>query len=45
MIDAILTNTLMPELSRRILSWRLEGRDLGRVTVTGGAEGFGYEFA
>jgi len=44
MIDAILTNTLMPELSRRILTWRLEGRDLTRVTVTGGPDGFGYDF-
>ncbi len=44
MIDAILTNTLMPELSRRILTWRLEGKDLSRVTVTGGPDGFGYEF-
>ncbi|WP_415182322.1 type VI secretion system ATPase TssH [Phaeovulum sp.] len=44
MIDAILTNTLMPELSRRILNYRLEGRELNKVTVTGGAEGFGYNF-
>lgn len=44
MIDAILTNTLMPELSRRILTWRLEGKDLSRVTVTGGPDGFGYDF-
>ncbi|KMK65250.1 type VI secretion system ATPase TssH [Puniceibacterium sp. IMCC21224] len=44
MIDAILTNTLMPELSRRILTWRLEGKDLARVTVTGGPDGFGYDF-
>lgn len=42
MIDAILTNTLMPELSRRILNYRLEGRDLHKVTVTGGPDGFEY---
>ncbi len=44
MIDAILTNTLMPELSRRILSRRLEGKDLARVTVRGAADGFAYDF-
>ncbi|SEN17943.1 type VI secretion system protein VasG [Paracoccus alcaliphilus] len=44
MIDAILTNTLMPELSRRILTWRLEGRDLTRVEVSGGKAGFDYHF-
>lgn len=44
MIDAILTNTLMPELSRRILNYRLEGRELNKVTVTGGAHGFDYSF-
>ena len=44
MIDAILTNTLMPELSRRILNYRLDGRELSKVTVTGGAEGFDYRF-
>lgn len=44
MIDAILTNTLMPELSRRILNYRLEGKDLNKVTVTGGADGFSYVF-
>ena len=44
MIDAILTNTLLPELSRRILSYQLEKKALHRVTVTGGPEGFGYAF-
>ena len=44
MIDAILTNTLMPELSRRILGYRLEGRELKRVTVGGGDAGFEYGF-
>lgn len=44
MIDAILTNTLLPELSRQVLNRRLEGRSLGRVRVTGGAGGFAYDF-
>ncbi len=44
MIDAILTNTLLPELSRQVLNRKLEGSDLTRVTVTGGPDGFGYAF-
>jgi len=44
MIDAILTNTLMPELSRRILTYSLDGATLRKVTVTGGADGFDYAF-
>ncbi|MBU3031519.1 type VI secretion system ATPase TssH [Paracoccus marinaquae] len=44
MIDAILTNTLMPELSRRILGYRLEGKELRKVTVNGGEGGFEYGF-
>lgn len=43
MIDAILTNTLLPELSRRILQRSLDGGDIARVTVTGSDAGFGYE--
>jgi type VI secretion system protein VasG len=44
MIDAILTNTLLPELSRQVLNRKLEGRGLSRVTVTGGPDGFAYSF-
>ncbi|MBY6089211.1 type VI secretion system ATPase TssH [Maritimibacter alkaliphilus] len=44
MIDAILTNTLLPELSRQLLARQLEKSALTRVTVTGGPEGFGYTF-
>ncbi|MDF3854702.1 type VI secretion system ATPase TssH [Paracoccus sp. P2] len=42
MIDAILTGAILPELSRRVLDARLEGRGIGRVTVTGGPDGFAY---
>jgi len=45
MIDAILTNTLLPELSRQVLNRRLGGEPLTRVTVTGGPDGFSYAFA
>ena len=43
MIDALLTNTLLPELSRQVLSRTLGGEQLTRVTVTGGTSGFAYE--
>ncbi|MCX7888216.1 MAG: type VI secretion system ATPase TssH [Rhodobacteraceae bacterium] len=44
MIDAILTNTLLPELSRQVLNRRLGGEALTKVTVTGGPDGFAYAF-
>ncbi|NGM46374.1 type VI secretion system ATPase TssH [Rhodobacter sp. SGA-6-6] len=44
MIDAILTNTLLPELSRQVLNRKLEGTPLTRVTVTGTPDGFAYAF-
>jgi type VI secretion system protein VasG len=44
MIDAILTNTLLPELSRQVLNRKLEGNSLTRVTVAGDDAGFTYAF-
>ncbi|WP_108609897.1 type VI secretion system ATPase TssH [Aminobacter sp. MSH1] len=44
MIDAILTNTLLPELSRGVLNRSLDGEKLTRVTVGASGEGFSYEF-
>jgi type VI secretion system protein VasG len=44
MIDAILTNTLLPELSRGVLNRAIEGTKLTRVTVATGPEGFVYGF-
>ena len=44
MIDAILTNTLLPELSRGVLNRSLEGEKLTRVTVGASSEGFTYAF-
>ncbi|WP_269932975.1 type VI secretion system ATPase TssH [Aminobacter sp. HY435] len=44
MIDAILTNTLLPELSRGVLNRALDGQKLTRVTVGASGEGFTYEF-
>ena len=39
MIDAILTNTLLPELSRGVLNRAIEGAKLTRVTVGADAGG------
>ena len=44
MIDAILTNTLLPELSRNVLNRSLEGEKMTKVTVGASAEGFTYAF-
>ena len=45
MIDAILTGTLLPELSRGVLSRVLDGAPIRRVTVSATPEGFVYDFA
>ena len=44
MIDAILTNTLLPELSRQLLHKALDGGVITRVEVTGDDTGFAYHF-
>ncbi len=44
MIDAILTNTLLPELSRGVLNRTLEGKPLTKVTVGTDKKGFTYSF-
>lgn len=44
MIDAILTNTLLPELSRGVLNRALEGAKMTKVTVGASKEGFTYSF-
>jgi type VI secretion system protein VasG len=44
MIDAILTNTLLPELSRGVLNRLIEGRRLMRVTVGVEGNAFSYTF-
>ncbi|OAP34595.1 ClpV1 family T6SS ATPase [Sinorhizobium glycinis] len=44
MIDAILTNSLLPALSKGILNSALEGKHLTKVTVGASAEGFTYAF-
>ena len=44
MIDAILTNTLLPELSRGVLNRSLGGEKMSKVTVGASKEGFTYSF-
>ncbi|TGP56632.1 ATP-dependent Clp protease ATP-binding subunit [bacterium M00.F.Ca.ET.230.01.1.1] len=44
MIDAILTNTLLPELSRGVLNRSLEGKKMTKVIVGASTEGFTYSF-
>ena len=44
-VDNILTNTLMPDISRHLLASMAEGRKLSNVTVRIGEGGaFQYEF-
>ncbi|UVK44068.1 type VI secretion system ATPase TssH [Mesorhizobium sp. AR07] len=44
MIDAILTNTLLPELSRGVLNRSLGGEKMTKVTVGASKDGFTYSF-
>ena len=44
MIDAILTNTLLPELSRGVLNRMLDGMPMEKVTVGASSEGFTYTY-
>jgi type VI secretion system protein VasG len=41
--DNIMTNTLLPEMSRELLSRQADGEQISRVTVTMDGEGFGYK--
>jgi type VI secretion system protein VasG len=44
MIDAILTNTLLPRISQEILGRLGEGRPVARVSVSSEADDFTYKF-
>ena len=44
MIDSILTNTMLPEISRELLTRRFEGRDVDCVAVDVADERFVYRF-
>ncbi len=45
MIDAILTNTVLPTMSHEILTRTLDGRSLSRVALTARNGDFAYEYA
>jgi type VI secretion system protein VasG len=45
MIDAILTNTMLPDISREFLTRMMEGKVIAGVTVGTGEGGFVYSFA
>ncbi|MBK6851459.1 MAG: type VI secretion system ATPase TssH [Burkholderiales bacterium] len=44
MIDAILTNTMLPDISREFLNRMLEGKAIERVRVSAVDSGFSYDF-
>lgn len=44
MIDAILTNTMLPDISREFLTRMMEGKTIGRVAVGSEAGRFSYHF-
>ncbi|HET7538615.1 MAG TPA: type VI secretion system ATPase TssH [Polyangiaceae bacterium] len=43
-IDAVLTNTLLPQVSRELLTFTLQGKNVTRVAVTAGGGQFSYAF-
>ncbi len=44
MIDNIITNSILPEMSREVLNKMVAGDEFGKVIVTHSADGFGYAF-
>ena len=44
MVDAILTQTLLPEISRELLNRLMVGSEVKRVEVTAGDGKFSYHF-
>ncbi|MFT5589933.1 MAG: type VI secretion system protein VasG [Bradyrhizobium sp.] len=44
MIDAILTNTMLPDISKEFLVRMMEGNSVSKVSVSTDANGFIYEF-
>jgi type VI secretion system protein VasG len=44
-VDHIMTNTLLPEMSKEILSRMANGEDIKKVKVALDGEGFGFEIS
>ncbi|NJM33164.1 MAG: AAA domain-containing protein, partial [Limnobacter sp.] len=42
-VGAILTHTMLPEISRRLLQAQLEGQAISTLTIKAGTDGFEYE--
>ncbi|PEQ14586.1 ClpV1 family T6SS ATPase [Novosphingobium sp. PC22D] len=45
MIDAILTNTMLPEMSVELLSRQMDGEHVAAIKVRPGGDGFEYDFS
>ncbi|MCU7931103.1 MAG: type VI secretion system ATPase TssH [Candidatus Thiodiazotropha sp. (ex Codakia rugifera)] len=45
MVDAILTNTLLPEVSRHLLIEKMEGRPIGKIHIGVENDEFNYNFS
>ncbi|MBW8785869.1 MAG: type VI secretion system ATPase TssH, partial [Novosphingobium sp.] len=45
LIDAILTNTMLPEVSVELLNRQMSGDEVKEIAVTVNGEGFGYAFS
>ena len=45
MIDNIITNSILPDLSRQVLSRMVSGQEMSDVTITVAEGGFAYDFA
>jgi type VI secretion system protein VasG len=43
-VDAILTNTVLPAISREILNRTMEGKGIGRISIGVADAGFSYSF-
>ena len=45
MIDNIITNSILPEMSRKVLEKMVSGEEFSKVEITLAEGGFDYEFA
>ncbi|MGB5835311.1 MAG: type VI secretion system ATPase TssH [Thiohalocapsa sp.] len=43
-VDAILTNTVLPEISRELLTRTMEARPVAKIAIDVGGDGFSYSF-
>ena len=43
-VDAILTNTVLPAISREVLNRTMEGKTIEQISIGAGEAGFSYDF-